>query len=1432
MSEIAAYLHGKTLLITGTTGFLAKGLIEKILRYAPEIERMYLLIRTKRQRDGTILTAADRLDNEILPSSAFARLRETHGDRFMTVMHEKIHALTGDLTLDHLGFEPDLYERLMREVQIVVTCAASVTFDEEIDAALQLNTLGVRRILEFAKACDDTILIHVSTAYVSGQRKGRAPEVPPTPDRSMAQEIGRSRTPFDVEHEIKDILTTAGSIHDASRSEDQQAQFKKMAWRQNRKPSQRWLDAQIETYRKLWLKEQLIEEGMRRGQQWGWHDSYTMTKAMGEQLVVKYRDELPTAIIRPSVVESSLVDPEPGWIEGLKVADPLIDAISRGRLPDFPGDKNATLDVIPVDIVVNTILAAMPRVAQEKGITVYHVSTGDKNPIQFHQIFSLVYEYFLKNPRLDKHNEAILVKKWSYPTLEQFRRRYTHRYIWPMSAALWCIDRLSWISVLSRWRHKITVMKSAITRMLYYATIYSPYTSMDCTFETDRIQKLHESLDPEDQLLFNCDVSRIHWQKYIQDIHIPGLKRHVLKTDTSDREKTEEEEEVDRSSFDQVEEDMLPHLDTLTDVLEKSAEMYGDQVALQMKREGAWVRYTYKEVHDLAGHIGWHWRQNGLHPGDRVLLFSENKPEWGIACFAAMVAGVAIIPVDRQTPVHEIWAVARFTSARAILCSESGYRILMDETAAADQEPADPVQDIFLWNIDNFGLAFDEARLAASPVTTDQEPPAWAPVEPETVASIIFTKGTSVDPRGAVLTHRNFVSNLLSLAEILRAYKTDQFLSVLPLNHALEFTAGFLMPFYAGATITYSDTLKSRHLVELMAETETTCILAVPRILKLLYERLRRTAEVSDNKVIERIRLLVSGGAALDKTLYDAYQQIGLTIYEGYGLTETAPILTVNPMDQSKAASVGLPLPEIELRIDNPDDTGNGEIVVRGANVMSGYYHNPVATAEYLRDGWLYTGDIGYQDEDSYVYITGRSKDLIVTGAGKNVYPDEVEWHYRSLPHMKEFRIVAIRPLDSMGEDVHAVVVPDWHSFTGETEDVRREVISSVQRISKSLPSYQRIQQVHVWDEPLPANGEPKERRSEYRRLLMAQVHEPSTDAASDPQESGTLPWDQVVYRVMARLTRQPVSDISDHPERPVEDLMDSLMRVELMAALETRFDTTIPDAEALKIHTVQDVLDTVRRYISDLEAPVVDQPVDTSDYWARMLESEKMSSSAEPVSHKKSMLQRIIWTAGRLLYRKFFNLSCQGLEHIPTDTPFLIAANHCSHLDSGAIIVALWDRVDRVHPLGAKDYFFNSPFKAWFFGSIMHVVPFDRHDQIFEGLRASSQVLSPATPLLIYPEGTRSVTGELQVFKVGLGLLALELGVPVVPTYIRGTYAALPKGRNLPHRRPIEVVFEAPIDIEAYRRRRGRETNYDLYQEITRQTRQTIEQIRDAHGG
>jgi len=1434
MSGIANYLNDKTLLITGTTGFLAKGIVEKLFRQAPDIRRVYLAcIRPKRLKNGTTLSAEERMEKEIFQSSVFDRLRGIHGDRLLDILREKTIPVEGDLTQDHLGIDPDVYEQLTKQVQVVIACAASVAFDEEVDYAMKLNALGARRVMEFAKACDDAVLIHVSTAFVSGNRRGSVPELPPEPDRSMAQEIGLNQTPFNLDDEIKDIFAFAGKAHEDAHSEEQKKAFRRAALRQNSKPSQRWLDAQIETYRKRWLKKRLADEGIRRSKSWGWHDIYTMTKAMGEQMIVKYREDLPVAIVRPSIVEGSLVEPEPGWVEDLKVADPLIDAISRGRLPDFPADPEIVLDVVPVDIVANTVLAAIPRTAKEGGVSVFQVATGDLNPIKISRLYDLVYDYFQKNPRLDKKGDPIPIKRWRYPTLDQFKRQCNVKYTWPLGIAQWCLERLSWNAAANRWRQRANVIKSAITRMLYYAEIYSPYTTLDCTFETRRTAQLHESLDPEDQAVFNCDVGRIRWEEYIQDIHIPGLQRYVLKIEQpAAKDDTEEAEVAERSGFNEYEPDALPHLDTITDILNKSAGTYGAKTALQMKQGDTWVRYSYNDVHALAGHMGWHWRQNGLHPGERVLLFSENKPEWGIAYFAAMVAGATVVPIDRQTPPREIWALARFTKARAILCSEESISVL----GAGDDI------EVFLWNIDNYGRSFGEEPLPESPINSDSDPPSWATVEPNTMASIIFTKGTAVDPRGAMLTHGNFVSDLLALADVLRAYRTDQFLSLLPLNHALEFTGGFLMPFYAGATITYADTLKTRVLVDLMSETNTTCILSVPRIFRLLYERLRKTAEPSidgngagrpSETVIGRLRLLVSGGAALSPDLYEAYRQMGLTIYEGYGLTETAPILTVNPPERSKPASVGQPLPGIDLHIKQPDDDGCGEVVVRGPNVMAGYLENPIASAEYLRDGWLYTGDIGRLDEDNYLYITGRIKDLIVTGAGKNVYPDEVECFYQSVPYTKEFRIVGVLTSQTMSEDIHAVLVPDWDAYPGaqDIETYRADVIETVQAISKSLPSYQRIQHVHIWDGQIPDEEDGQQRRARYRTMLSEKIQSEqngATETTVDDEDPAGVTWDQAVYGVIGQLTNRPVAELIVKPNRSLDDLMDSLMRLELLAALETRFNTTIPDTKALQVHTVQDVLNTVQHSINPDASVVsgIDRPVDTSAYWEKVLHDE--NGTAKKQRPRRGLAQRVFWFVGRLMYHTYFGLTYRGLEHLPKNSSFIVAANHCSHLDSGAIITALWRKVDRMSILGAKDYFFDTPLKTWFFKTIMDAVPFDRHENVVSGLQVSSQVLSPTTPILIYPEGTRSITGELQPLKVGLGLLAFELNVPIVPAYIRGTFQALPKGRSIPRSSRIEVAFGPPIEMGSYRKKKGTRMNYGLYKEVIDQVRASIEHLRD----
>ncbi|MBI4553870.1 MAG: AMP-binding protein [Candidatus Latescibacteria bacterium] len=1453
MSSITNFLRGKSLFITGATGFLAKGLVEKILRHVPDVERMYLLIRPKRLPDGSTLSAEERLEREVFLSNAFATLRDLYGERFQEVLRQKMVAVAGDLTFDHLGMSADVYTSLTQEIQVVINSAASVTFDERIDHALQLNTLGARHVVEFARACRNAILVHVSTAYVSGQRTGRIPEEPLAPDRSVAQEIGRPAKPYDLEREIRSALAFAKRVHEDSRTPEQFAEFRRAALKQNEQPpTARWLDAQVETIRKRWVKRRLVDEGMRRAKQLGWHDSYTLTKAMGEQLIVKTRGDLPTAIVRPSIIESSLVEPEPGWVDGLKVADPLIDAFSRGRLPDFPSNPSVIIDIVPVDIVVNVILAVMPRLAQDGGLTVYQAATGSQNPLTCRVLFDLIHDYFREHPRLNKQGEPIPVNDWSwnFPTFARFRRRQQLKYLAPLNAIQWVAERCSGLATMARVKQRVTVLKATVNRLLYYAEIYSPYTTLDYQFETSRTQRLYEEMEPEDRRLFNFDVTRIRWKEYIQDIHIPGLKRHVLKTEAPEAPEPDESadgESADRAGLDQEREENP--LETLGDLLAKSAAKYPDKVALRVRRNGEWVQYTYQEVYDRAGRIGAFWGQHGLRPGDRVLLYAENGPAWGIVYFAAIAAGATVVPIDRQTPESEIWAIARFTDARALLCSDLCFVNLSEEALLANAESE---SGLHIWNIDNHGRPFGEPTSDDPPALLGDDPPAWEPLHPDALASIIFTKGTAVDPRGVMLSHRNFITDLIALADVLRAYETDRFLSILPLNHALEFTGGFLMPLYGGATITYVETLKSRVVLDLMEETKTTCLLAVPRIFKLLYDRIQRDVEIGNGGAEDtatpggvrpdasafggHLRLLVSGGAALGAELYDAYQRIGLTIYEGYGLTETAPILTVNPMGNSKRNSVGPPLPGIELRIDNPDADGNGEVVVRGPNVMAGYYRNPHATADVLRDGWLYTGDIGRLDEDGYLSITGRSKDLIVTGAGKNVYPDEVEQFYRSIPYIKHLKVVGVRAPHTLSEDIHAVVVPDWEAFPGprDPDALRRSLMEAVHTVSKRLPTYQRIQQVHLWEEPLPCEGDMKRAREHLQRALAERLQAAQEGKASQTAEQAGLPWEQAVYRVVSQLTGLPVPEVASQPDRPLDEMMDSLMRVELLAALETRFETSISDAAALQIQTIQDVLNAVKDHLERNNAGWIEEssrPIDTTPFWARMLAASASKNGSPDLSRRtigQDLTRHGFWLWGRFLYRWYFRLTCQGLEHLPADVPYIVAANHCSHLDSGAIIISLWGRVDRLHVLGAKDYFFNTPTKAWFFSTFLNVIPFDRHGDFFEGLRSSSRVLAPKRPILIYPEGTRSVSGELQPFKVGLGLLALELNVPVVPAYIRGTYDALPKGRSFPKPGAIQVIFGPPLSMTPYRAKKGTRMNYDLYRDIVQQVRLAIERLRE----
>lgn len=547
MNQISEFLEEKTLFITGATGFLAKGLVEKLLRHAPGIRRIYLLIRSSRQTDGRIITAEQRLKRDIIDSSAFSALRALHKDDYENFVADKLVPVTGDLTHERLGIGDETYDQLRREVDIVINSAATVVFDERIDLALELNTLGPRRVLGFAQGCSDAVFVHVSTAYVNGEQVGELPEQLLSPTQCIANITKNGAGPeYDLDAEIASIQALRDEVISKANSAELTQKFTKMLDRQDagKRVTAHRRERQLDALRQRWIRKHLVDKGIERARELGWHDNYTYTKAMGEQLLVRDRGNVPLVIIRPSIIESSLYEPEPGWLDGLKVADPLIAHFGKGRLPDFPGNPSSILDVIPVDMVVNAIIGALPEARNGSDVKVFHVATSAENPLTFREIVELTYDYFKRYPMHDRRGEPIPVKRWRFQRLNTFRLRYFLRYRLPVTVMTWAIQHITFVKWSSRLKRRISTLNVLSERVLSLVDIYSPYTNLHCTYGIDNTRALFRNLSPEDRESLRFDVSQINWRHYVQDIHLPGLKRHVLKMPGEQKASNENTEDI------------------------------------------------------------------------------------------------------------------------------------------------------------------------------------------------------------------------------------------------------------------------------------------------------------------------------------------------------------------------------------------------------------------------------------------------------------------------------------------------------------------------------------------------------------------------------------------------------------------------------------------------------------------------------------------------------------------------------------------------------------------------------------------------------------------------------------------------------------------------------------------------------------------------
>jgi alcohol-forming fatty acyl-CoA reductase len=507
---LAEAYRGKAILLTGGTGFLGTALVEKTLRSLPDLERLYLLIRATREK-----SAASRFEKDVLGSAAFGMLREKLGESFEDYVAKKVCVLEGDVHAPSLGLREEELLELSREVDVVIHSAASVVFDAPLDAAVGSNVHGTLGLLRLAREWEKKpLFLHVSTAYVAGMRRGLAREQPPG-------DASPNGTPLDPHEEVSNLEAVVREVDAASRERSLLRRFETEARRElGMVGEEEEVAGRVDQLRRAWMRERLVERGTERARSLGWHDVYTFTKSLAERMALRERGETPLVILRPAIIESSHREPYPGWIQGSRMADPIIMAFAKGIIREFPGDPNSLVDIVPVDHVVNATLAAAARRPEDP--EVFQVASGDRNPLRYRELYEHVREYFLKNPLRDSGGRPIPVPEWGFPGRRAVERRLKAE-LTGLNMAGKVVSRLPEGHMVADLRGRVARAEKRARMSLYYSRIYGPYSAMDSTFSTVRMAGLFDALPPEDKEGFPFDITQLRWRDWLQGTHLLTL---------------------------------------------------------------------------------------------------------------------------------------------------------------------------------------------------------------------------------------------------------------------------------------------------------------------------------------------------------------------------------------------------------------------------------------------------------------------------------------------------------------------------------------------------------------------------------------------------------------------------------------------------------------------------------------------------------------------------------------------------------------------------------------------------------------------------------------------------------------------------------------------------------------------------------------------
>jgi long-chain acyl-CoA synthetase len=775
---------------------------------------------------------------------------------------------------------------------------------------------------------------------------------------------------------------------------------------------------------------------------------------------------------------------------------------------------------------------------------------------------------------------------------------------------------------------------------------------------------------------------------------------------------------------------------------------------------------SYAEAAAAATGFAARLRAAGIAPGEKIVFWGENRPEWVAALWGCLLEGVVAVPVDFRSSAPIVERVAAIVKARALLLGEG--------MKAPDNLPC-PV-----WPM----------RVA---VEDKPAPGTWPSMAPDVLAEVLFTSGATGEPKGVTITHRNIMANLKPINEGIQKYrkymgpfKPIRFLNLLPLSHMFGQAMAAFIPAMLGGDVFFSSGYGPRDIVRLIRKRRISVLVCVPQMLEMLRYEIQQTVPESKDERESRkwywcwwqyrrvhrqfgwkFWSFVVGAAPLDPELEEFWRKLGYVVIQGYGLTETAPVATLNHPFETQKGSVGKAISGVKIQIA-PD----GEILLRGENVTPGYYNADGGTTESANidaEGWLHTGDIGELDASGRLKILGRKKEMIVASDGLNVYPEDVERVLNSIAGVRESAVVAAK--QGAREQVHAVLV-----LAPGTE-----AESVVTEANARLEGHQRIRGFSEWDEPtLP-------RTSGTNKLKRTAIAE---RVAGIPAAAGTggSSVEDIIRKYSG--TRQ-ISTASS-----LDDLgLSSLDRIQLMMELEQKLGTAIGESQFAAAKTVADLV-----RVQPGASPVQNEPFEFPE-WNRGRSARLLRRLALPF---------FILPLARL----FAWVKTEGLENLRgIDGPVIFASNHQSHLDVPAILWALpqaWR--ERVTPAMAKEFFqahFHpagySVFKRFTNGLnyvlaalVFNAFPLpQRESGARDALRYAGELASDGNCILIFPEGKRTETGDVLPFQPGVGMLASRLGVPIVPVRLEGLDKILHKNARMATPGRSKVKFGKPIRLE-----------------------------------